>query len=178
MACLRAGVLPELHVRVGCAGVGVESGVARQACVGVSGEGKGFGIGRVRSGKVFFKGEFVRLAAGVEAPVAPRRRGWKEVTSMSVNMEDKKIFTGSGGAVLEDVPHLTDWLPDLPVRIWCSRITQLEVLNDSLSCSLDHLLVVSRERVGLRFCASSARFTNIYLLFHSLIGEFRRKLCL
>ncbi|CAK9233835.1 unnamed protein product [Sphagnum troendelagicum] len=25
-----------------------------------------------------------------------------------------KISTGSGGAVLEDVPHLTDWLPDLP----------------------------------------------------------------
>ncbi|CAK9858490.1 unnamed protein product [Sphagnum jensenii] len=34
---------------------------------------------------------------------------------MSVNAgSSSKILTGSGGAVLEDVPHLTDWLPDLP----------------------------------------------------------------
>jgi hypothetical protein len=41
----------------------------------------------------------------------------KEV-QMSVNAETAKILTGSGGAVLEDVPHLTDWLPDLPVRFF------------------------------------------------------------
>lgn len=28
-----------------------------------------------------------------------------------------KVSAGDGGAVLEDVPHLTDWLPDLPVII-------------------------------------------------------------
>ena len=123
MACLRAGVLAELHTRGGCAGGGVESGVARPACVGFSGgEGKGFGAGRVRSGKVFFTGEAVRRAAGVEVALARGSKGWKGVTSMSVNMEDEKILVGAGGAVLEDVPHLTDWLPDLPVRIWC-RLT-------------------------------------------------------
>ncbi len=40
----------------------------------------------------------------------------KKEVSMSVNAgSSSKILTGSGGAVLEDVPHLTDWLPDLPV---------------------------------------------------------------
>ncbi|CAM6049324.1 unnamed protein product [Sphagnum compactum] len=38
----------------------------------------------------------------------------KKEVQMSVNVETAKILTGSGGAVLEDVPHLTDWLPDLP----------------------------------------------------------------
>lgn len=28
-----------------------------------------------------------------------------------------KVSSGDGGAILEDVPHLTDWLPDLPVSI-------------------------------------------------------------
>jgi len=40
----------------------------------------------------------------------------KKEVSMSVNAgSSSKILTGSGGALLEDVPHLTDWLPDLPV---------------------------------------------------------------
>lgn len=28
----------------------------------------------------------------------------------------RKIVTGSAGYVLEDVPHLSDYIPDLPVR--------------------------------------------------------------
>ena len=37
-----------------------------------------------------------------------------------------KLSAGKGGAVLEDVPHLTDWLPNLRVSIldrrmvWCT----------------------------------------------------------
>lgn len=126
MACLRAGVklLPEYHAGVCCESARVESGLARQTCAGVSsvsyGKGCG-GAGRMRSrtsvesGKVFFKGsgEFRRR---VVVPVVGRTER-KEVRSTSVEMDDKKVSTGSGGAVLEDVPHLTDWLPDLLVRV-------------------------------------------------------------
>jgi hypothetical protein len=34
---------------------------------------------------------------------------------MSIDLEPGKIVKGAGGAILEDVPHITDWLPDLPV---------------------------------------------------------------
>jgi 6-phosphofructokinase 1 len=33
---------------------------------------------------------------------------------MSIDLEPGKIVKGAGGAILEDVPHITDWLPDLP----------------------------------------------------------------
>ena len=37
-----------------------------------------------------------------------------------------KIVTGSAGYVLEDVPHLTDYIPHLPVRpLFSSFIIQL-----------------------------------------------------
>ncbi|KAG0567914.1 hypothetical protein KC19_7G171400 [Ceratodon purpureus] len=112
MACLRPAVLPEFYTRVGGGGVGVESGAARQACVGVARvDGRGRSGARLESGRVFFQGEAVRR---VETPVARGTKRWKEVRSASESMEGKKIFTGAGGATLEDVPHLTDWLPDLP----------------------------------------------------------------
>jgi hypothetical protein len=41
-----------------------------------------------------------------------------EVQMCAATSKTSKISTGSGGAVLEDVPHLTDWLPDLPVRFF------------------------------------------------------------
>ncbi|CAM6036665.1 unnamed protein product [Sphagnum compactum] len=34
--------------------------------------------------------------------------------SSSIDSEPSKIVKGAGGAILEDVPHLTDWLPGLP----------------------------------------------------------------
>ena len=34
-----------------------------------------------------------------------------------------KVSSGAGGAVFEDVPHLTDWLPELPVSIELGRIS-------------------------------------------------------
>ena len=36
--------------------------------------------------------------------------------SDSDNFSKPKIATGSSGYVLEDVPHLSDYIPDLPVR--------------------------------------------------------------
>lgn len=108
MACLRVGVFPELHARA--TGV-VESGVKRPPSVGL--KGKGFGAGRViKNGKLFFKGKDVSHELVRRAVVRT------EVTSMALNLAGDKTKTGSGGAVLEDVPHLTDWLPDLPVRIF------------------------------------------------------------
>ena len=46
-----------------------------------------------------------------------REAGAATVMAMAVSTTDeKKVLKGHCGAVLEDVPHLTDWLPDLPVR--------------------------------------------------------------
>lgn len=122
-ACLGVGAFPELHVRARSATGVVESGVVRSTlCVGL-GKGKGFGaagrVSSVESGKFFLKGkghsqELVRRAVGAVTGETKERR---EVTSMALSINDEKRITGAGGAVLEDVPHLTDWLPDLPVRI-------------------------------------------------------------
>ena len=42
----------------------------------------------------------------------------------------KKLVGGDAGYVLEDVPHLTDYLPELPVRAPCcvSRFDSVAVL--------------------------------------------------
>jgi len=112
--------------------VGSATGVVerRPTCVGLAGaKGKGFGAGRVKSGKLFFTGndsrELVRRAVGVEV----LRR---ELTCMALSMDGEKSIVGTGGAVLEDVPHLTDWLPDLPVRI-----RKELALHCILLCALD-----------------------------------------
>lgn len=43
-----------------------------------------------------------------------REEGKKEVKE---NSRDPKVVVGEGGYVLEDVPHLIDYLPDLPVPL-------------------------------------------------------------
>jgi 6-phosphofructokinase 1 len=43
-----------------------------------------------------------------------KKRERKEIAIMSIDLEPGKIVKGAGGAILEDVPHITDWLPDLP----------------------------------------------------------------
>jgi hypothetical protein len=106
MACLRVAVLPEFHAAAGRSSTAGNGGVHVEAarCVGL---GRGWSV---ESGKVFFKGEYYRRPLGV-------RNVRREVTTrMALSMDDK-ISTGGGGAVLEDVPHLTDWLPDLPVSV-------------------------------------------------------------
>jgi hypothetical protein len=46
-----------------------------------------------------------------------RRKQTTVIMSSSIDSEPSKIVKGAGGAILEDVPHLTDWLPGLPVRL-------------------------------------------------------------
>jgi hypothetical protein len=46
-----------------------------------------------------------------------RRKQTTVIMSSSIDSEPSKIMKGAGGAILEDVPHLTDWLPGLPVRL-------------------------------------------------------------
>ena len=49
------------------------------------------------------------------------------ISNSNSNSSSKpKIVTGSAGYVLEDVPHLTDYIPHLPVRpLFSSFIIQL-----------------------------------------------------
>ncbi|CAB4272478.1 unnamed protein product [Prunus armeniaca] len=44
---------------------------------------------------------------------SPRENGFGDTMAISNNSEPK-IVTGEGGYVLEDVPHLVDYIPDLP----------------------------------------------------------------
>ncbi len=46
-----------------------------------------------------------------------RRKQTTVIMSSSIDSKPSKIVKGAGGAILEDVPHLTDWLPGLPVRL-------------------------------------------------------------
>ena len=59
-------------------------------------------------------------------PIPRHRNNYKGTLANSVNCEPK-IVSGEAGYVLEDVPHFTDYIPDLPVRI-----------SLSLSLSLSH----------------------------------------
>jgi hypothetical protein len=47
----------------------------------------------------------------------------------NLTYSEPKIVTGEAGYVLEDVPHLTDYIPDLPVTLSLS----LSLLSLSLS---------------------------------------------
>ena len=102
MACLRAAAVAEVHLGAGSLvqGAPVESGAAvKYARAGT--------LRTVESGKLVWKRESRRRAGGTK---------WRpQVSAMALLADDKKIKIGSGGAVLEDVPHLTDWLPDLRV---------------------------------------------------------------
>jgi hypothetical protein len=51
----------------------------------------------------------------------------------NLSYSEPKIVTGDAGYVLEDVPHFTDYIPDLPVTL-------------SLSLSLRVFLVVEKNR--------------------------------
>ncbi|CAM6067452.1 unnamed protein product [Sphagnum tenellum] len=63
----------------------------------------------------FLKNERLCVVAAPPGLALSKQHSRKVVMIMSVKAtETSKILIGSGGAVLEDVPHLTDWLPDLP----------------------------------------------------------------
>lgn len=53
-------------------------------------------------------------AVSIPEPVKPRA-GRRMASAGGKTVISKKIVTGDAGYVLEDVPHLTDYLPDLPV---------------------------------------------------------------
>lgn len=53
-------------------------------------------------------------AVKIPEPVKPRT-GRRMSSAKGKPVISKKIVTGDVGYVLEDVPHLTDYLPDLPV---------------------------------------------------------------
>lgn len=61
-----------------------------------------------------------RSAACLGAPVKSQAR--EDLRILSRMDCAKKFSSGKGGAVLEDVPHLTDWLDNLPVSILGCRI--------------------------------------------------------
>jgi hypothetical protein len=48
--------------------------------------------------------------------VSGLRNGYSPVVMEASNGCKKKVVTGSAGYVLEDVPHLSDYIPDLHVR--------------------------------------------------------------
>jgi len=48
--------------------------------------------------------------------VSGPRNGYLPVVMEASNGFKRKAVTGSAGYVLEDVPHLSDYIPDLPVR--------------------------------------------------------------
>jgi hypothetical protein len=48
--------------------------------------------------------------------VSGPRNGYSPVVMEASNGFKRKVVTGSAGYVLEDVPHLSDYIPDLPVR--------------------------------------------------------------
>eukprot|EP00250_Pteridium_aquilinum_P000576 c10660_g2_i1 orf=290-1198(+) len=55
---------------------------------------------------------YCRPYTGVD--LKPQRRTWRVKASVDVENSPEIKFERHGNAVLEDVPHLTDWLPDLP----------------------------------------------------------------
>jgi hypothetical protein len=94
----------------------------------VKGLRSGGGVARSEFLKGGDHGELLRRVVGEVQDVAASKRttikkknrreaGAATAMAMAVSTTDeKKILKGRCGAVLEDVPHLTDWLPDLPVR--------------------------------------------------------------
>ncbi len=51
---------------------------------------------------------------------------------MYVTTKTSKILIDSNGVVLEDVPHLTDWLHDLPIHLlFLLPLPNFHILYDS-----------------------------------------------
>lgn len=96
-------------------------------------------------GSDFLKNELLCVVAAPPGLALSKQQSRKAVMIMSVKAaETSKILIGSGGAVLEDVPHLTDWLPDLPVRFFpFSRLFFLSPLCNSAILFRDLLVYQS-----------------------------------
>lgn len=60
----------------------------------------------------------------------------------AVNSQPKMV-TGNAGYVLEDVPHLSDYIPDLPVRInTCYHQDQFEFTSKSVNLAVYFLIFI------------------------------------
>lgn len=110
---------------------------------------------------------------------SPRENGFRGTMAISDNSEPK-IVTGEGGYVLEDVPHLVDYIPDLPVSLqlsfflFCFRKTEefvWSVCSDifwfliKLLLLLKHMRSSSSSSLGLQFlqvqCCGGGSFLAI-----------------
>lgn len=60
----------------------------------------------------------------------------------SDNDSEMKVSTGDAGYILEDVPHLTDYIPDLPV-LSLSHSTYLRVCDSVSWVLLLFIFVIS-----------------------------------
>lgn len=77
------------------------------------------------------------------------RGGTEELSILYLEMAcATKVSAGKGGAVLEDVPHLTDWLPNLRVSIrglWDTMGSTLVLLGAFFP--LNCLVLICNDRV-------------------------------
>ncbi len=139
MACLSSCLLPEL-VAAAAGGLREQDRRSAAGALSSSSSSSETGLRAIRgqnkknsqlklSGSTWIRGDSVkneRLSCVVAAPPPPppgmmalsKKQLRNEVQMCAATSKTSKISTGSGGAVLEDVPHLTDWLPDLPVRFF------------------------------------------------------------
>ena len=88
-----------------------------------------------------------------------REAGAATVMAMAVSTTDeKKLLKGRCGAILEDVPHLTDWLPDLPVRSE-GRLTRIQPADRTIS--------LARLLLDFSFCFGGSKILLRMLFFFS-----------
>lgn len=90
-------------------------------------------------------GEVQDVAAAKKTTNKKKTREAGTVMAMAVSTTDeKKLLKGRCGAILEDVPHLTDWLPDLPVRSegWLTRIQPADRTNFARKTVVGFLVLI------------------------------------
>jgi hypothetical protein len=138
MACLSSCLLPEL-VAAAAGGLREQDYRSAAGVLSSSSSSSETGLRAIRgqnkknfqlklSGSTWIRGDSFkneRLSCVVAAAPPPpgmmalsKKQLRNEVQMSAATSKTSKISTGSGGAVLEDVPHLTDWLPDIPVRFF------------------------------------------------------------
>lgn len=134
---------------------------------------RGGGVARSEFLKGGDHGELLRRVVGEVQDVAAAKKTTSNkklreagvATAMAVSTADeKKILTGHCGAVLEDVPHLTDWLPNLPVRS-----------EGRLTCRqpADRTISLARVLLDFSFCFGGSKKLARVLLALIVLGHRR-----
>lgn len=91
----------------------------------------------------------------------PARSRSRLAMASPANTSEPKIVTGTAGYILEDVPHFTDYIPNLPVR---RRFHQ----SISLLCSKAASSFFDQRSCGpffLLFCPTFSRTTPMFCRF-------------